>query len=691
MTSNSFAPFPLPSSLPLNPKARVKSIPSSDLSRYSQYIQPVTILSPLSTPTTPKISHVSSPENDNNRSSHKMRSSVNLLKPLPRLNHQSLTPCPKTPNLSLQPPYRNSSYIKSNFSKAEQDDVSDKPYSMNLKSMYNLDCTSKLALFNNYSTNSLHQENLPPLPPLDWDSPTDPQNPKNWSNFKKWFVTILTSYLCLVVSFGCSLYVTAIIKLMFHFGVSQEKILLGMTLYLIGLSLAPVIGAPLSERFGRKLIYLSMVPLSMLFMVGSAKAHNMKTVLACRFFTGLFGAPVLAIAAGTIADLWDLDMLVTAMTIFSIAPLAGPILGPIIGGYALQNFNTSWNMVFYIQLIFAGVAIPFLIIMPETFKPVILKNREKKREKEKKRILENKNENNTIDTFDGQTTCVSQTCKISRIFHQTQKSLKYTVFFPIKLLFVEPIILISSIYTSFVFSILFAFLESYTYIFVGKYKFSLGQCGLAFLGIAVGLIIAGIFFILADRFYLQKLFKKQKQEKLATMSSQEKINQYSASSVPGIPEFDIPISPEQVLVICKIGSILLPISLFWQGWTAQYKLHWLVPLAAGIPFGISLIFIFFSLIVYIEFIYNNDAEMLASVFAANNIFRYLVASGFPLFTIRMYKALGIAWSSTIFGGIAFILVPVPWLFEYFGPWLRSKSKYAKQKRSKRTIPTRNFK
>lgn len=732
MDSHSFTPFPLSS------KRQRQYTPDFNFrsTRYSQLSDPqtreelsdVSIPKPSYSPT--KTEHENADTTSSSQQpkrAHRKRLSINLLKPLPPLSamwqhnksQETILPSsyhvPDARHLSCNNVYaeyqfsgtpttllpsspekektkgRVLSYHVSNGvfgSKIRRDDTHPFPYQESQQPNYPY---KNVHLDNSSTVHLIDEENIGNKEPLDWDSPTDPGNPKNWSPLKKWFVTLLTGYLCLVVSFGCSLYVTANIKFIFFFGVTQEHFLLGVTLYLIGLSLAPIIGAPLSEVVGRKAIYLTMLPLSMLFMVISAQTHKMNIILACRFFTGLFGAPVLAIAAGTIADLWDLDMLVTAMTVFSITPLAGPILGPIIGGYAMQNFKTSWNLIFYIQLLFAGAALPFLVIMPETYKPIILKRREKKREKERKRLAERHREDDgfdeTLHSVENQNVAPHDQCEkcrfVSKFIGSAKNSLKVTLFFPIKLLLLEPIILISSIYTSFVFSILFAFLESYSYIFAGQYKFTLGQTGLSFLGIALGMLLASAFFVLGDRLYLQKILNKQKEEKLAAAqaapkSKNEKVSPCAPLSTPGLSEFEIPIPPEDVLIICKIGAILLPISLFWQGWTAHYKAHWIVPLAAGVPFGISLLFIFFSLVVYIEFTYDNDAQMLASVFAANNIFRYLVAAGFPLFTVRMYSKLGIAWSATVFGSVAVVLIPVPWLFQYFGPWLRSKSKYAKQ-------------
>lgn len=645
----------------------------------------------------PNYYYSSSPFIDNNHNN----SSTNSLDTTDISHHfQKIENNSNNNNNNKNSRYHNLNTMLDNFSET---DIS------SLSSSYFQKTYCSFSSSSNSSSNNQQQQLKKEL--ANWNSPTDKRNPKNWPLSKKWYVTLVTGYMGLCVSFGSSLYITATMRLMFAFGVSQERVLLGLTLYLLGLSLAPVIGTPLSERFGRKIVYLCSVPMSMVFIAGTAAATSMSTILVCRFFTGLFGSPVLAIAAGTIADLWDLDMLVCAMTVFSLAPFAGPVLGPIIGGYAMEKLKWQWTM--YIQLIFSAASLPFVACMPETYKPTILKREAEKGKRElikgQKQQQQQKEENDGNDKKGfhhmdiryeeekeeemengNQTTSkrqqIKQTLKTlpkSKLVKDIKESLIVTLLRPIQLLLFEGTILIGSVYTAFVFAILFAFLESYTYIFVGVYHFSPGQTGLTFLGIGAGLFLAALFFILLDRFYLQDMLKRAKEEKLKNSNNSSISNSSSSSKTVEGAAYDAPVAPERVLVIAKVGAILLPISLFWQGWSAQESVHWLIPACSGIPFGISLLFIFFSLIVYFEFSYS--AEILASVFAANNLLRYVFASLFPLFTTQMYKALGVAWSASLFGFIALALVPIPWVFEIFGPRMRENSRYGKKIRKQKMI------
>ena len=62
------------------------------------------------------------------------------------------------------------------------------------------------------------------------------------------------------------------------------------------LSIGPMLLAPLQElpKYGRNPIYMSTLFIYVLFVIASAVASNIETILVARFFAGFFGSPVLA-------------------------------------------------------------------------------------------------------------------------------------------------------------------------------------------------------------------------------------------------------------------------------------------------------------------------------------------------------------------------------------------------------------
>lgn len=69
---------------------------------------------------------------------------------------------------------------------------------------------------------------------VDWDGPNDPENPQNWSSGRKWWITLNTALLTFVVSFGSSIFSATTTVLAERFAVSQEVMILGVTLYVCG-------------------------------------------------------------------------------------------------------------------------------------------------------------------------------------------------------------------------------------------------------------------------------------------------------------------------------------------------------------------------------------------------------------------------------------------------------------------------
>jgi hypothetical protein len=67
----------------------------------------------------------------------------------------------------------------------------------------------------------------------------------------------------------------------------------------------------------------------------------------------------------------------------------------------------------------------------------------------------------------------------------------------------------------------------------------------------------------------------------------------------------------------------------------------------------------------------------ASAVAANTFMRSMFSGAFPLFIMPMYHKLGVDWGTTVFGIIAAVLVPVPFLFFAWGRRIRAKGEWSK--------------
>jgi hypothetical protein len=171
-----------------------------------------------------------------------------------------------------------------------------------------------------------------------------------------------------------------------------------------------------------------------------------------------------------------------------------------------------------------------------------------------------------------------------------------------------------------------------------------GIGGLSFLGVAVGML-SGVLYALYDNGRYAKVVAEHKG-----------IAPPEARLPPGI-----------------VGSVLLPVGLFWFAWTNGPNIHWIVPIIASGFFAAGLVLVFLSLLNYLIDSYVIYA---ASVLAANSVVRSLFGAAFPLFTTYMFQNLGIHWASSVPAFLALACMPFPFLFWRYGEAIRVRCKYA---------------
>ncbi|EFW13702.1 MFS multidrug transporter [Coccidioides posadasii str. Silveira] len=208
---------------------------------------------------------------------------------------------------------------------------------------------------------------------VEW-IPNDPRNPLQFSTVKKWSITMLVAMATLAVALISSAYTGGGNQIMAEFNVSSEVMILGVSLFVLGFAIGPLIWAPMSELYGRQLLFCGTYMALTAFNAGAAGSQNIWTLIILRFFAGSFGSSPLTNAGGIIADMFSASHRGLAMGMFSIAPFLGPVLGPIIGGFL--GMNAGWRWVEGFLAIFSGVLwIIGTLLVPETYAPVLLRKR----------------------------------------------------------------------------------------------------------------------------------------------------------------------------------------------------------------------------------------------------------------------------------------------------------------------------
>lgn len=158
----------------------------------------------------------------------------------------------------------------------------------------------------------------------------DPQNPSSFPRSKKWFYTSLQALATLATTFASSAYSGGIKQVIGSFDISQEIATLGISLYVLGFALGPLVWAPLSELYGRRKIFFFSFMAATAFSAGAGGSGSISALLVLRFLAGSIGSAPLSNAPGVIADMFDKSERGMAMCMFSGAPFLGPAIGTFI-------------------------------------------------------------------------------------------------------------------------------------------------------------------------------------------------------------------------------------------------------------------------------------------------------------------------------------------------------------------------
>ncbi|KAM6528944.1 hypothetical protein FALCPG4_009896 [Fusarium falciforme] len=464
---------------------------------------------------------------------------------------------------------------------------------------------------------------------VSWDGDKDPMNPRNMSLFHKWVIVTIVCTSSLCVTCASSIYTATYAQMNAEFHVSNIVATLGLSTFVMGIALGPLLTSPLSEYYGRRPIYLVSWAMFTIWTIPSAVAQNIETMIIVRFFAGFAGSTFLSVAGGTVGDVFLRSEIQKPMSLVSLAPFIGPAIGPAIGGFI--NYNTDWRWTWYVMIIWAVVLMLSIIFFaPETYHPILLRAKARKLRKETGNDAYRAPMENT-------TKSIRQTLKLSLLR-------------PFQLLFLEPMCLCLDLYSAILLGILYLFFGAFPLVFRTNHDMNLWQAGLTWLGIMVGLLIAaGSTPIWAN--IRAKLLKQHEKE----------TGQIGGSE----PEFRLPPA--------ILGAILIPCGLFWFAWTTYSSIHWIVPIIGSAVFGCGTLLVFTGIFTFLVDAYPKYA---ASALAANSFARCSFAAAFPLFGIQMYEKLGFQWASSLLAFLTVAMAPFPYLFFKHGKALRAKSKFA---------------
>ncbi|KAF9066975.1 MFS general substrate transporter [Rhodocollybia butyracea] len=477
---------------------------------------------------------------------------------------------------------------------------------------------------------------------VDWDGPNDPQNPKNWSFGRKWAATAIVSAFTFISPVSSSMVAPATDVIASQFGITSE-VLIAMTtsIFILAYAIGPLFLGPLSEIYGRSRVLQAANLFYLVWNLVCGFSQNTAQLIIFRFLAGLGGSAPLAVGGGVLGDVWHAEERGKAIAVYSLAPLMGPVVGPIAGAWIAQK--STWRWVFWsTSIVDAAIQVAGMFFLQETYAPLLLQRKAAKISQQL-----------TGDSEKGGSPREVRTVYSKQEGRTWRELFTKSLARPFTLFWREPIAQVIGIYMAFVYGVFYIYLTNITVIFTTIYHESTGIAGLNYIGLGIGLTLASQI----NALYMDKIYVYLKNQ-----------NKKNGGTGEGEPEYRVP--------SMIIGSIVLPIGLLMTGWAAEKEVSWVVT-DVGMAFvGAGIILTFQSMQTYVVDSFTLHA---ASALAAVSCLRALAGFGFPLFAPTMYNALGYGKGDTILAAFSIAVGwPAPILFWKYGKAIRMKSKHAKK-------------
>jgi MFS family permease len=307
-----------------------------------------------------------------------------------------------------------------------------------------------------------------------------------------------------------------------------------------------------------------------------------------------------------------------SLALATLIPYLGPALGPIMGGLASQHVH--WHWLFWILSSFeALVTVLGAIVMKESYTPALLRQKAK---------AQNPNLYQKHTPF-------------TRQFYQDLFILlRKNIYRPLHLLAKRPIIQLLSWVYGLDFGIYILMLSTYANLWIERYHESETISSLNYIAIAIGTTVGAQ----GGGHLMDYIFRRMRDCPNAIVT----------------PEFRIPYMLPSVLII--------PIGLFWYGWSAEHRISWVVVDIGAAIFTAGCFMVGQAMMAYLL----DEFTHAASANAATRMLSNILAFVFPIFAPQLYERLGYGWGNSLLALLYILLgVPIPVVLWFWGPKLRA--------------------
>jgi len=137
-------------------------------------------------------------------------------------------------------------------------------------------------------------------------------------------------------------------------GATQDQISWVLTSYIVASAICMPLTGFASSRLGRKRIFMWSVVGFTVASILCGAAQSLNQIIAFRLLQGIFGASLIPLSQSVLLDTYPPEKHGSAMAMWGVGVMVGPILGPSLGGILTEYYN--WRWVFYINIPFGILA-----------------------------------------------------------------------------------------------------------------------------------------------------------------------------------------------------------------------------------------------------------------------------------------------------------------------------------------------
>ncbi|KIV79148.1 hypothetical protein PV11_06726 [Exophiala sideris] len=450
----------------------------------------------------------------------------------------------------------------------------------------------------------------------------DEENPKAWTRRKKLINVAIIALMAILTPLASSMFTPGISQIAEDLNTNEQSVIATTTGFVIMMGFGPLVLAPFSETFGRRMLYIWCYSIFTLFQLASGLSPNIATLVAMRTISGFFGSVGLANGGGTLSDMYEPSERAGIFGWYLLGPLLGPTLGPLFGGVIVTRLGWRW-IYWILTIVCALITAVGYFFLSETYAPVLLARR-------KIALQEDANRAVKIHFEDEDE---------RPLWTKLRASLKRPF-----VIFVQPIVLVMSLYQALIFGTTYSIYTNMQSIYSEKpYNFNSEKIGLLYLAPGLGFLTSVRLLVPRIDTVFNQLTKKN----------------------------DGKAKPEYRLPLANIGSVLIPISLFAFAWLVEYRVHWAITLIPTYFYGVGQVVTFNTVQNYYI---DSFEKYAASAIAGGSVFRSLLGGLVPLFAPKLFDSVGYGWGISTFAFVAVLIGPSPVLFYYYGESLRERFK-----------------